>query len=93
LPAGATFAPQNAGRAYRAAHQRRGVAVLHVRELVALVLDLDVGRADAAHPGAADLALSQRVKQDHEPIEMRRMLRPHADEGHLILELPQVRFR
>jgi|GEM_PF-6212600 len=52
--------------------------MLHVGELVAFVLDLDVGRAGAAHPGAADLAVAKRVEQDHEAAEVVGMLGLHA---------------
>lgn len=62
--------------------------MLHVGKLVALVLDLDVSWAGAADPGAADLPDAQRVEQDHEAAEVVGMLGLHADQRHLILELP-----
>ncbi|MCO6435980.1 MAG: hypothetical protein J5J06_02705 [Phycisphaerae bacterium] len=67
--------------------------MLHVGELVALVFDLDVCRAGAADPGPANLADAQRVEQDHEPPEVVGVLGLHADQRHLVLELPQVRSR
>jgi hypothetical protein len=65
--------------------------VLHVGEFVAFVFDLDVRRAGAADPGAANLADAQRVEQDHEPTEVVGMFGLHAHQRHLVLELPQVR--
>ena len=65
--------------------------MLHVGELVALVFDLDVGRADAGNPRAADFALAQRVQQNREPREVGRMLWLDTDQGDLVFELPQVR--
>jgi len=62
--------------------------VLYVSEFVAFVLDLDVRRASAAHPCPPDLADAQRVEQDHEAAEVVGVLRLHADQRHLILELP-----
>jgi hypothetical protein len=85
------FSPQDAGGTNGPAKQHRWIIVLHVGELVALILDLDVRRASAAHPGPADLADTQRVEQDHEAAEMVGMLRLHADQRHLVLKLPQVR--
>jgi hypothetical protein len=93
LPAGPTLAPQNLGRADGPADQRRRVAVLHVREFVAVVLDHDVGRANAGHPRAADLAVAQRVEQDRETREVMRVLRSHADQRDLVLELAQMVVR
>ena len=85
------FSPQDAGGTNGPAEQHRRIVVLHVSELVAFILDLDVRRAGAADPGPADLADSQRIEQDHEPPEVIGMLGLHAHEGHLVLELPQVR--
>ena len=67
--------------------------MLHVGELVAFVLDLDVSRAGAAHPGTANLADTQRVEQDHEAAEVIGMFGLHAYQRHLVLELPQLRAR
>ncbi|MCO6454811.1 MAG: hypothetical protein J5I93_05880 [Pirellulaceae bacterium] len=65
--------------------------MLHISKFVALVLDLDVRRAGAAHPGTADLADAQRVEQDHESTEVVGMLGLHAHQRHLVFELPQMR--
>jgi len=64
--------------------------VLHVGELVAGILDLDVGGADAGNPRPADLAVAERVEQDGESREMQRMLWLDADQRDLILEFAQM---
>jgi len=64
--------------------------VLHVGELVAGILDLDVGGADAGNPRPADFAVAQRVQQNREPREVMRVLRFDADQRHLILEFAEV---
>ncbi len=67
--------------------------MLYVGKLVALVLDLDVGRTRAADPGAADLAVAQWVEQDHKAAEVIGVLGLHAHQRHLVFELPQMRAR
>lgn len=64
--------------------------MLHVGKFVARVLDLDVGWTDARNPGTADLAVAERVQQNREPREMKRVLRFDAFQRDLVLELAQM---
>jgi hypothetical protein len=64
--------------------------VLHIREFVALVLDHDECRADAGHPRPPDPSVAQRVQQNREPREVKRVFRSHAFERDLVLELTEL---